>query len=83
MNETLKRTLDRITPPDAAMEKQALERLAEQARPAGSLGILEGVGARLAAITGTLDVKFKQKMIITCAGDHGVVAEGVSLFPRR
>ena len=60
---------------------EAKERLANQARPAGSLGVMEDIGARLAAIKGSIDVKLTNKRIITCAGDHGVAEEGVSLFP--
>ncbi|MBF0205241.1 MAG: nicotinate-nucleotide--dimethylbenzimidazole phosphoribosyltransferase [Desulfamplus sp.] len=65
------------------VKAQALQRLADQARPAGSLGILEGVAAKLAAVFSTLDVKLKNRVIVTCAGDHGVVEEGVSLFPQE
>ncbi|MFH1152540.1 MAG: nicotinate-nucleotide--dimethylbenzimidazole phosphoribosyltransferase [Pseudomonadota bacterium] len=80
--KNLTRTLERIRKPDAKVKAVALKRLAEQARPAGSLGILEETSARLAAITGTLDVRLTTKIIVTCAGDHGVVEEGVSLFPQ-
>ncbi len=59
----------------------AKDRLANQAKPAGSLGVMEDISARLAAIKGTIDVKLNNKRIVTCAGDHGVVEEGVSLFP--
>ncbi|MEH0018668.1 MAG: nicotinate-nucleotide--dimethylbenzimidazole phosphoribosyltransferase [Desulfobacter sp.] len=59
----------------------AKARLADQAKPAGSLGIMEDIGARLAAIKGTIDVRLTNKRIVTCAGDHGVTQEGVSLFP--
>lgn len=59
----------------------ARERLANQAKPAGSLGIMEDISARLAAITGSIDVRLTNKRIITCAGDHGITEEGVSLFP--
>ncbi|MBU2628434.1 MAG: nicotinate-nucleotide--dimethylbenzimidazole phosphoribosyltransferase, partial [Proteobacteria bacterium] len=34
----------------------AKERLANQAKPAGSLGIMEDISARLAAIKGTINV---------------------------
>ena len=70
-----------ITPPSAAVMDEAQQRLRAQARPAGSLGRLEEMGARLAAMAGTLDVRLERKVIVTCAGDHGVVAEGVTLFP--
>ncbi|MBU1195476.1 MAG: nicotinate-nucleotide--dimethylbenzimidazole phosphoribosyltransferase [Proteobacteria bacterium] len=59
----------------------AKERLANQAKPAGSLGIMEDISARLAAIKGTINVQLKNKQIVTCAGDHGVTEEGISLFP--
>ena len=59
----------------------AQNRLRDQAKPPGSLGIMEDISARLAAIKGTLDVRLTNKRIVTCAGDHGVVEEGVSLFP--
>lgn len=59
----------------------ANKRLADQAKPAGSLGTMEEIGARLAAIKGTIDVGLTNKQIVTCAGDHGVAEEGVSLYP--
>lgn len=79
----LTETIEAIKDTDAAIEKAALTRLADQARPAGSLGILEPLSARLAGIAGTIDVKLDRKVIVTCAGDHGVVEEGVSLFPQE
>jgi len=72
-----------IRQPNNTVYEQAKERLRQQARPAGSLGILEDVGARLAGIFGTLDVKLTEKIIVTCAGDHGICEEGVSLFPQE
>jgi nicotinate-nucleotide--dimethylbenzimidazole phosphoribosyltransferase len=61
--------------------QKAKERLANQAKPAGSLGIMEDISARLAAIKGTINVRLTNKQIVTCAGDHGITEEGVSLFP--
>lgn len=89
--ERLEKYINAIKKPDQAVKAKALERLAEQARPAGSLGVLEEVGAKIAAIAGihdknmvnTLDVCLKNRVIVTCAGDHGVVEEGVSLFPQE
>ena len=77
----LQSTIASIAPPDSKLREAALTRLAEQARPQGSLGILEPLSARIASIAGKIDVHFHKKMIVTCAGDHGVVDEGVSLFP--
>ena len=81
--QLIQQTINAIRPPDSTVHQAALQRLADQARPQGSLGILEPLAARLAGIAGTLDVRFRKKMIVTCAGDHGVVEEGVSLFPQE
>lgn len=81
--ELIEKSIAAIKPLNEAVLGQANERLANHARPAGSLGLLEPASARLAAIFGTLDVRLDKKVIITCAGDHGVTAEGVSLFPQE
>jgi len=79
----LNEIIDAIEPPDKSFYNKAMERLSQQARPEGSLGILEPLSARLAGIAKTIDVKLKKKIIVTCAGDHGIVDEGVSLFPQE
>jgi nicotinate-nucleotide--dimethylbenzimidazole phosphoribosyltransferase len=79
----IEKSIAAIKPLNAEVFAQANQRLADQARPAGSLGMLETASARLAAIFGTLDVRLTHKVIITCAGDHGVTEEGVSLFPQE
>ncbi|MCF8045563.1 MAG: nicotinate-nucleotide--dimethylbenzimidazole phosphoribosyltransferase, partial [Desulfarculaceae bacterium] len=76
-------TISKIKQTNATVKQAALERLAAQARPAGSLGMLENIGAGMAAIKGTLDVRLDRKVIVTCAGDHGVVVEGVTLYPQE
>ncbi len=79
--ERLQTTIQAINAPSREWRERALERLRQQARPAGSLGVLEDIGARLAGIFETLDVRLARKVIVTCAGDHGICEEGVSLFP--
>ncbi|RLC28876.1 MAG: nicotinate-nucleotide--dimethylbenzimidazole phosphoribosyltransferase [Deltaproteobacteria bacterium] len=79
----LEKTLKKIVPADGKMYEKARERLFNQAKPAGSLGMLEDLSARLASIAGTLDVRLGNRVVVTCAGDHGVVEEGVSLFPQE
>jgi nicotinate-nucleotide--dimethylbenzimidazole phosphoribosyltransferase len=81
--ELIEKSIALIKPPNQVVFEKANERLANQARPAGSLGMLELISARLAAIFGTLDVRLDNKVIVTCAGDHGVTDEGVSLFPQE
>ena len=79
--ERLQTTIQAIIPVSGEWRAKALERLRQQARPAGSLGMLEDIGARLAGIFETLDVRLDRKVIVTCAGDHGICEEGVSQFP--
>lgn len=81
--ELLNNSIKSIKSPDKNVYEAALERLANHARPAGSLGLLEPLSARLAGIKGTIDVRLGHKFIVTCAGDHGIVEEGVSLFPQE
>ena len=52
-------------------------------KPPGSLGRLEELSIQLAGISGKEIPAIKDKVIITMAGDHGVVAEGVSAFPQE
>jgi len=79
----IEKSIALIKPLNTVVFEQANARLANQARPAGSLGLLEPASARLAAIFGTLDVRLDNKVIVTCAGDHGITEEGVSLFPQE
>lgn len=51
-------------------------------KPPGSLGLLEDLSVRLAGISGIPRPRVMHKVIFTLAGDHGVVAEGVSAFPQ-
>ena len=81
--ELLKKRINMIGTPNESVAAAAKERLRNQARPAGSLGTMEPLAARLAAIAGKMDVHLDHKVVVTCAGDHGVVAEGVSRFPQE
>ena len=77
----LQSALDRIKAvnPERMAEIQA--RIDRQAKPKGSLGRLEEFARRYVAITGREEVG--KKVVLTFAGDHGVVAEGVSAFPKE
>jgi len=50
-------------------------------KPPGSLGRLETVAVRIAALQGTLKKNVGKKRILVFAGSHGVSAEGVSPYP--
>jgi nicotinate-nucleotide--dimethylbenzimidazole phosphoribosyltransferase len=51
-------------------------------KPPGSLGALEGLAKQLGLIQQTVTVAIDQPAIFVFAGDHGVVAEGISAFPQ-
>src|SRR5262249_57143688 len=51
-------------------------------KPRGSLGRLEELAQRLAAISGRFPPEIRRPVIFTLAADHGVVAEGVSAYPQ-
>jgi len=72
-----------IHPLDEAAMQAARERQNMLTKPAGSLGRLEELSVQLAGITGKNIPTIKDKVIITMAGDHGVVAEGVSAYPQE
>lgn len=57
------------------------EHLDSLAKPRRSLGRLEEIAVRLATIQGTLRPSVQPRRIALFAGDHGVVARGVSSWP--
>lgn len=75
--------LQSINPASKDWEEKAWQRLKSQIRPRGSLGELEVIAARLAAIKETLAPDLSKKLIFTMAGDHGVASEGVSAYPQE
>ena len=80
--ELLNRTLAKIQPVDEAFIAKAQAKLDDKTKPQGSLGRLEEMARRFAAITESLTPDTAKKVIFTFAGDHGIVEEGVSLFPK-
>lgn len=56
-------------------------RLDALAKPPGSLGMLERLAERLAVTQGTLTPQTRPRRLLIFAGDHGVVAEGVGIWP--
>ena len=71
-----------VTPTEPAAEAAAWERLDSLTKPPRSLGRLEAIAAQIARIQGTVLPAVDSKRIILMAGDHGVVAEGVSPYPQ-
>ncbi len=68
--------------PDVISMDAALERQNQLTKPPGSLGRLEAVAVQLAGIQRNPRPRTDPVHISIFAGDHGVVAEGVSAFPQ-
>jgi nicotinate-nucleotide--dimethylbenzimidazole phosphoribosyltransferase len=72
-----------IGPLDAEMVAQAYERQARLTKPAGSLGVLEDLGAKLAGLAGRCPPPIPERAAVAVfAGDHGVYAQGVTPWPQ-
>ncbi len=78
----LEETLKKITGLDTGAMAKAKARQDELTKPLGSLGRLEQLSIQIAGIKGEVTPKLKHKAVITMAGDHGVVAQGVSAYPQ-
>jgi nicotinate-nucleotide--dimethylbenzimidazole phosphoribosyltransferase len=65
----------------AFIEKVRARQLA-LTKPPGSLGRLEEIANRVAAIQGTLSPSVDRARIVLFAADHGVCAEGVNPYPQ-
>ncbi len=70
-----------IPPLDTAAEAAARARQDRLTKPPGSLGALEEIACRMAAIQGRSRPVVRKKWTIIAAADHGVTAEGVSPYP--
>lgn len=70
-----------IRQPDTTAEAGARERQRRLTKPPGSLGRLEDLAVRLAALQGRARPTADHVHITVFAADHGVTAEGVSAYP--
>jgi len=77
----LEETIKKIGSLDEDAMERARRRQSELTKPVGSLGVLEEISIKLAGIAGDPMPKIKEKLIITMAGDHGVVEADVSAYP--
>jgi len=83
MNNSLSQVLRRIKPLDSKVLEAAQARQNELTKPKGSLGRLEELSIKIAGIKGKIVHGFEHKAIVTMAADHGVVEEGVTLYPQE
>ena len=79
----LQDTISAIVPQDAAVRAKAHRRLEALTMPYWALGRLLDLAEDLAGITRSMRPPIARKAIFTMAGDHGVVAEGVSKYPQE
>lgn len=83
MVDELRRLISAIGGLDLSAAAKARARLDNLTKPKDSLGRLEEIAVKIAAITGKGLPAVGKKAIITMAADHGVVDEGVSAYPRE
>jgi nicotinate-nucleotide--dimethylbenzimidazole phosphoribosyltransferase len=74
--------IERPCPEPSAPHRAAAEaRQGALTKPPGSLGVLETLAIRLAGLQATDRPRAEKAPIVLFAGDHGVVAQGVSAYP--
>jgi nicotinate-nucleotide--dimethylbenzimidazole phosphoribosyltransferase len=83
MQEPLEKILAAIPPVKEAILSSVQARLDRLTKPVGSLGQLEELAKRYAGIVENVRPGLGKKIIFTFAADHGVVAEGVSAYPKE
>ena len=81
--DIIQTTLARIKPVNSGLLAQAQARLDNKTKPPGSLGRLEEFARRVVAINSSPEPDLSKKVVFTFAGDHGIVEEGVSLYPKE
>ncbi|NSW81705.1 MAG: nicotinate-nucleotide--dimethylbenzimidazole phosphoribosyltransferase [Syntrophothermus sp.] len=80
---TLDKVIQGIEPLKDEWRQKARSHIDNLTMPRGSLGEVLVIAERLAAIKETLKPSVSRKAIVTMAGDHGVVEEGVSAYPQE
>jgi nicotinate-nucleotide--dimethylbenzimidazole phosphoribosyltransferase len=80
---TLDALLGRIEPVDAGAGLAAQRALDAKTKPRGSLGELEKLACRIAAIRGTASPGRLRAALVLAAGDHGYARHAVSAYPQE
>lgn len=80
---TFKDIIQGIVPVDTNWIKKAEARTSQLCLPPRALGRLHSIAEQLCGIQQTLKPSVEKKAVLVMAGDHGVVAEGVSAFPQE
>ena len=83
MSGAIEDTVSRIRPPDRDVALRTARLLDAKTKPPGSLGRLEELAGRLAAIRGEVPAGVLRPAIVVAAADHGVAIEDVSRYPQE
>ena len=83
ISKLIDKTILNIDTLDETSMSAARERQNTLTKPLGSLGRLEELSIQLAGIYADPKPIITKKSVILAAGDHGVVAEGVSAYPQE
>jgi len=83
LDADLAAVLTAISPVNQSLAAAGQAHLDNLTKPQGSLGRLEELALQLYLIQGGQKPSADPCRVYTVAGDHGVVAEGVSLFPQE
>jgi nicotinate-nucleotide--dimethylbenzimidazole phosphoribosyltransferase len=67
---------------DSALAARLDHAIASKTKPLGSLGVLETLARTIGLVQQTVEVSIRRPAILVVAGDHGVVAEGISAYPQ-
>lgn len=78
---TLAATMRQIEPLDERAAAAMQATLDAKTKPRGSLGQLEELACRIAAIRATTDLAPLKPVVVVAAADHGVAAEHISAYP--
>jgi nicotinate-nucleotide--dimethylbenzimidazole phosphoribosyltransferase len=79
--DDLRQRMTQLEPGDAAAAAAARARQARLTKPPGSLGRLEALAIWLAAWQGREPASLERVGVLIFAGNHGVTARGVSVYP--
>jgi len=72
-----------IVPLNTDIIAELQQKIDQKTKPLGALGELESLALKIGQIQHSLEPTLEKPTVIVFAGDHGVVAEGVSAFPQE